>query len=98
AGSKVSTGFTGAATQLIAGRTSPGFSRVPVAAGLARRRTAANTGEAGAMHRVVFFAGKPAPTEYRRSSLSDRWTQAVALSVGCIRLAILLPNSRASAS
>ncbi|PYC13923.1 diguanylate cyclase [Pseudomonas mosselii] len=25
---------------------------------------AANSGEAGAMHRVAFFAGKPAPTGY----------------------------------
>ncbi len=29
---------------------------------MSRRRTAANTGEAGAMHRVVRFAGTPAPT------------------------------------
>ncbi|RNF77578.1 hypothetical protein EFK07_30390 [Pseudomonas putida] len=31
-------------------------------AGSSRRRTAANTGEAGAIHRVAVFAGKPAPT------------------------------------
>jgi arthrofactin-type cyclic lipopeptide synthetase C len=34
----------------------------PVGAGSSRRRTAANTGEAGAIHRVSFFAGEPAPT------------------------------------
>ncbi|NIE77425.1 hypothetical protein F3J45_23595 [Pantoea sp. Ap-967] len=34
---------------------------------MSRRRTAANTGEAGAIHRVAIFAGKPAPTgELRR--------------------------------
>ncbi|RSC28983.1 hypothetical protein EGT09_22155 [Pseudomonas putida] len=34
-------------------------------AGLSGRRTAANTGKAGAIHRGVLFAGKPAPTESR---------------------------------
>ncbi|TXI07194.1 MAG: hypothetical protein E6Q70_05945 [Pseudomonas monteilii] len=29
---------------------------------MSRRRTAANTGEAGAIHRIGFFAGTPAPT------------------------------------
>ncbi|PTU52927.1 hypothetical protein DBB42_07440 [Pseudomonas plecoglossicida] len=37
----------------------PGISREPV--GVA---SAANTGAAGAMHRVGFSAGKPAPTGY----------------------------------
>ncbi|GLO26604.1 hypothetical protein PPUJ21368_44340 [Pseudomonas putida] len=41
-------------TFLLVGR---GRSADPVAAG-----SPANTGEAGAMHRGVFFAGKPAPT------------------------------------
>ncbi|PLU86465.1 diguanylate cyclase [Pseudomonas plecoglossicida] len=31
-------------------------------AGLSRRRTAANTGEARAIHRAACFAGMPAPT------------------------------------
>ncbi len=35
---------------------------VSVGAGSSRRRTAANTGKAGAIHRGGFFAGKPAPT------------------------------------
>ncbi|AHZ76533.1 sensory box protein [Pseudomonas putida] len=35
-----------------------GLARHPVGAGLP-----ANTGEAGAMQRAGFFAGKPAPTE-----------------------------------
>ncbi|AZL76553.1 hypothetical protein EI693_23735 [Pseudomonas oryziphila] len=34
----------------------------PGGAGLSRRRTAANTGEAGAIHCVACFAGEPAPT------------------------------------
>ncbi|MDH4847174.1 diguanylate cyclase [Pseudomonas sp. BN505] len=32
-------------------------------AGSLRRRAAANTGAAGAIHRVGFFAGMPAPSE-----------------------------------
>ncbi len=36
---------------------------ISVGAGSSKRRTAANTGEAGAMHGVAFFAGEPAPTE-----------------------------------
>ncbi|PJI74445.1 hypothetical protein CXG50_26025 [Pseudomonas plecoglossicida] len=39
-----------------------GDDRTETSAGESRRRTAANTGEAGAIHRVVCFAGEPAPT------------------------------------
>ncbi|AVH36258.1 hypothetical protein AL532_08055 [Pseudomonas monteilii] len=43
-------------------------------AGLSRRRTAANTGEAGAMHRSACFAGKPAPTGFLTSLSAVRET------------------------
>ncbi|QKL04229.1 hypothetical protein GEV39_23925 [Pseudomonas sp. NY5710] len=39
----------------------------PVGAGVSRRRTAANTGGAGASHRGGFFAGAPAPTGPHRA-------------------------------
>jgi len=37
-----------------------------VGAGVSERRTAANTGVAGAIPRVAFFAGTPAPKGWMR--------------------------------